>query len=72
MVSLNRMEKASADCTKSALDTITEKYGFPARAIVTMKEVTEVLKGTVLTDELMKDIDAYYAEWGCSEALSHQ
>ena len=64
MVSLNRMERASADSNKSALETITEKYGFPARAIVTMKEVTEALKGTVLTPELMKDIDEYYKEWG--------
>ena len=68
MVSLNRMEKASADSNKSALDTITEKYGFPARAIVTMKEVKEALTGTVLTPELVKEIDAYYAEWGCAEA----
>ena len=67
IVSLNRMEKASADCNKSALDTITEKYGFPARAIVTMKEVQEALAGTVLTPELMKEIDAYYAEWGATE-----
>ena len=70
MVSLNRMEKASADCSKSALDTITEKYGFPARAIVTMKEVKEALTGTVLTPELVKEIDDYYAEWGCAEALN--
>ena len=67
MVSLNRMEKALADCNKSALDTITEKYGFPAKAIVTMKEVQEALEGTVLTPELMKEIDAYYAEWGAKE-----
>ena len=32
IVSLNRMEKAP-DSTKAALDVITEKYGFPARAI---------------------------------------
>lgn len=65
IVSLNRMEKASLDSNKSALETITEKYGFPARAIVSMKEVTEALEGTVLTLELMKEIDAYYKEWGC-------
>ena len=59
------MEKASSDSNKSALETITEKYGFPARAIVSMKEVTEALEGTVLTPELMKEIDAYYKEWGC-------
>lgn len=63
MVSLNRMERA-ADTEKSALDTITEKYGFPAKAIVTMQEVIEALEGTVITPELKKEIDAYYAEWG--------
>ena len=69
IVSLNRMEKASADCNKSALDTITEKYGFPAKAIVTMKEVVEALHvpGGVITDELKERIDAYYGEWGAKE-----
>ena len=63
IVSLNRMEKA-LDSDKSALDIITEKYGFPAIAIVTMKEVVEHLSASVITDELKKEIDAYYAEWG--------
>lgn len=70
MVSLNRMEKA-ADSEKSALDVITEKYGFPARAIVNMKEVVDALyvpgkngEDAVITDEIKKEIDAYYAEWG--------
>ncbi len=67
MVSLNRMERA-LDSQKSALDTITEKYGFPARAIVTMKDVVEYLykpgQDGIITDELKKEIDAYYAEWG--------
>lgn len=69
IVSLNRMEKASADCNKSALDTITEKYGFPAKAIVTMEEVVEALHvpGGVITDELKERIDAYYGEWGAKE-----
>lgn len=65
MVSLNREERAG-DGMKSALATITERYGFPARAIVTMHEVVEVLHqdGGVITDELKAQIDAYYAEWG--------
>lgn len=63
IVSLNRMEKA-LDTNKGALDVITEKYGFPAIAIVTMKDVVEHLSGNVITDELKKEIDAYYAEWG--------
>lgn len=67
MVSLNRMEKA-LDSEKSALDTITEKYKFPARAIVSMKEVVEYLlskgKDSIITEEIKKEIDAYYKEWG--------
>ncbi len=67
MVSLNRQERA-LDSEKSALDVITDKYGFPAKAIVTMKEVVEYLylpenKG-IITDDIKKEIDAYYAEWG--------
>jgi orotate phosphoribosyltransferase len=69
MVSLNRMEVGLSG-TKAALDEITETYGFPARAIVNMEEVTEALynkecKGKILIDEEIKArIDAYYAEYG--------
>ncbi len=65
IVSLNRMERAS-DSEKSALDTITERYGFPARAIVSMQEVVQVLEGTIITPELKSEIDAYYKEWGAN------
>lgn len=69
MVSLNRQEKGLGG-EKSALDEITEKYGFPARAIVTMSEVTEYLynqerNGRILIDDAIKErIDAYYREYG--------
>ncbi len=68
MVSLNRMERGKGE--KCALDEITDLYGFPARAIVTMKEVTERLynkecQGKILIDDEIKGrIDAYYAEYG--------
>ena len=73
MVSLNRQERAP-ESTKSALDTITERYGFPARAIVTMSEVVEVLykpgdAAAVITDALKKEIDSYYAQWGVDGKL---
>ncbi len=69
MVSLNRMEKG-IDGKVSALEEIRQKYGFGARAIVTMAEVTEYLYnkpcgGKVLIDEeLKKKIDAYYEIYG--------
>lgn len=67
MVSLDRMEKGQGT-DKSALASITERYGFPARAIVTMEEVVGHLyrpgKDGVITDDIKKDLDAYYAEWG--------
>ena len=70
IVSLNRMERAQ-DSDKSALEVITEKYGFPARAIVSMDEVVEVLyqKGSssLITDEIKKQIDTYYETWGCKK-----
>mgnify|MGYP003399236877 CR=1 FL=1 len=68
IVSLNRLERSSYT-TKSALGTITENYGFPARAIVTMDDVVEALYTNgdkkVITDDIKKEIDAYYAQWGC-------
>lgn len=69
MVSLNRMEKGLGGKV-SALQEIREKYGFEARAIVSMGEVIEHLhnkpyRGEILIDDtLKKAIDAYYAEYG--------
>lgn len=67
IVSLNRMEKAP-DSEKAALDVITEKYGFPAKAIVSMTDVVEYLYTNgdkrIITDEIKKEIDEYYSEWG--------
>ncbi|MCQ2578065.1 MAG: orotate phosphoribosyltransferase [Treponema sp.] len=67
IISLNRMEKA-LDSEKSALDMITEKYGFKTCAIVTMAEVIDALYTNgdkkVITDEIKSRIDAYYAEYG--------
>src|SRR5574344_2186357 len=67
MVSLNRMERG-LETTKCALDEITELYHFPARAIVSMADVVESLytdgKKDIITDEIKKELDEYYAEWG--------
>lgn len=66
IVSLNREEKA-ADSNKSALETISEKYGFPAKAIVSMSEVIDALytngDKSVITDEIKVELDKYYAYW---------
>lgn len=72
MVSLNRMERGRAT-QKSALNEIRETYGFEARAIVTMEEVTEYLynrpyKGKVYIDDTVKAaLDAYYAQYGAKD-----
>lgn len=67
IVSLDREERAP-DSQKSALETITEKYGFPARAIVSMTDVMTALYSEgdkkIITDEIKKELDAYYAQWG--------
>ena len=67
IVSLNRMEKAP-DSDKAALDVISEKYGFPARAIVSMSDVVEALYTNgdkkIITDEIKAEIDRYYEIYG--------
>ncbi|WP_406035552.1 orotate phosphoribosyltransferase [Treponema saccharophilum] len=67
IVSLNRMEKAP-DSDKAALEVISEKYGFPARAIVSMKDVIDALHTNgdrkIITDEIKAEIDKYNAEYG--------
>ena len=51
----------------AAIDEVSEKYGFPTAAIVTMSEVTEALDGTVITPELKAAIEAYYEQYGVKE-----
>lgn len=67
IVSLNRMERAP-DTTKAALDVITQKYGFPARAIVSMDDVIEYLYTNgdkkIITDQIKKELDSYYEKYG--------
>ncbi|MDD4372141.1 MAG: orotate phosphoribosyltransferase [Anaerostipes sp.] len=69
MVSLNRMEVGLGGKV-GALDEIREKYGFDAKAIVTMNEVVEHLhnkpcKGKVIIDDTLKAaIDTYYEKYG--------
>lgn len=70
MVSLNRMEVGLGGKV-GALDEIREKYGFEARAIVTMDEVVEHLYNrecqgkVVIDDEIKAAIDQYYEQYGC-------
>lgn len=72
MVSLNRMEvgKGGRAC---ALDEVSETYGFPTAAIVTMDEVREHLTGrmcqgrVVIDDAIAEALDAYYATYGAKE-----
>ena len=68
VVSVDRMERGKGE--KSALREISETYGFPTAAIVTMEEVVEHLynrpyRGKVYIDDTLKAaIDAYYAQYG--------
>lgn len=63
IVSLNRNEKGKGD--KTALTEISELYGFPTAAIVSMPEVIAILKEkNALSEDLLKRIDAYYEEYG--------
>ena len=68
VVSVDRMERGKGE--KSALAEISETYGFPTAAIVTMAEVVEHLhnrpyNGKVYIDDTLKAaIDAYYAQYG--------
>lgn len=64
MVSLNRNEKGKGN--KTALKEVSELYGFPTAAIVSMPEVIAYL-GDQLDQELKARIDAYYQEYGATE-----
>ena len=68
IVSLNRLEKAP-NSQKPALDVISETYGFPAKAIITMDDVIDVLytngDKSIITEGIKIQIDNYYKEYGC-------
>ena len=69
MVSLDRMEVGLSE-KKPALAGISDKYGFPTGAIVTMKEVCEHLynreiNGKVVIDDTIRAaLDEYYKQYG--------
>lgn len=63
VVSVDRCERGTG--TKSALDEIQESFGIRTSAIVTMKEVTQYLTGTVIDEDMKAKIDAYYEKYGC-------
>ena len=70
MVSLDRQEKA-LESDESALSAITKKWGFPARAIVSMSDVVDSLytngDKSVITDEIKSAIDEYYKQYGAKK-----
>ena len=67
MVSLDRQEVGQGDKV-TALEEISEKYGFPTAAIVTMDDVKEYLSETGQIDDEMKDkIEKYYKLYGVKE-----
>ena len=63
VVSVDRCERGTGE--KSALEEIRETFGIETTAIVTMKEVTEYLTGTVIDSDMKATIDAYYELYGC-------
>ena len=69
MVSLNRQEVGKGG-QKSALEEVSERYGFPTAAIVSMSDVTGYLLNRpcqgriVIDDAMMASIDAYYEQYG--------
>ena len=69
MVSLDRQERGQGG-GKRALEEVSERYGMPASAIVTMSEVREHLHNrqcqgkVVIDDGIAAALDAYYELYG--------
>ena len=68
---MDRQERGESE--RSALKEISDNYGFPTHAIVTMSEVISYLTshevdGRLVIDDKMKSaIDAYYAQYGAKD-----
>lgn len=76
VVSLDRMERAAEGTDggqMTALQTITARHGFPAAAIVTMKDVVSTLytngDKTLITESIKSSLNEYYAKWGAAGSL---
>lgn len=74
IVSLDRMELAGGEAngkSMSALEAITSRHGFPAKSIVSMADVIDVLythgDKSIITPAIKAALDAYYAEWGAKK-----
>ena len=66
MVSLDRAEKGKGE--KSALAEVSELYGFPTAAIVSVPEIVASLKERAQLDgELLGRLKDYYAQYGASD-----
>ena len=66
MVSLNRNEKGKGEQT--ALKEVSQLYGFPTAAIVSMPEVIEYLTSkNALDADMLEKINAYYAQYGATK-----
>lgn len=68
VIALDRRERG-ADTRLYALQQITDRYGFPVRAIVTMDDVINHLHRegddtAVITDNIYAKLQEYYAEYG--------
>jgi len=69
IVLLNRMEVGKGGKV-AALQEVSERWGMPTAAIVSMDEVTEALynkevDGKIIIDDTLKSaIDAYYQQYG--------
>lgn len=64
IVSLDRMEVAAEGSNKTALESLSEKYGFKAQAIVTMAEVLEHKQLPADTKVAFRE---YYKQYGVPE-----
>jgi len=70
IVSVDRMERGSGRV--SALQEISEEFGFPTGAIVTMREVVAYLKAErpeILAGGLLERIREYYRIYGAGEEI---
>lgn len=64
MVSLDRGEVGKGG-EKSALEEVSDLYGFPTAAIVSMREVVDYLSGKgVLNEGQLQAISSYYEKYG--------
>ena len=70
LIALDREEIVSEDDRRSAVQTVTHRYGLPVHAIAGLATLIEFLRADGTDPDSLRRVERYRATYGCSESAS--